>query len=140
MSILDKIKKDDDELSVNITSMIDVIFMLLIFFMVSTQFKKSSLPLELPETEDTVTSQEDNATKVLAVNNDTIQLAEETVSLDELEGRLSALYSSNPEIAISLECDKTVPFERVVQVLAKVQNAGISRIGIIHETLDDEKK
>lgn len=140
MSILDKIKNENDELSVNITSMIDVIFMLLIFFMVSTQFKKSSLPLELPETEDTVTSQEDNATKVLAVNNDSIQLAEETVSLDELEGRLSALYNSNPEIAISLECDKTVPFERVVQVLAKVQNAGISRIGIIHETLDDEKK
>ncbi len=139
MGILDKIKNDSDELTVNITSMIDVIFMLLIFFMVSTQFKKSSLPLELPESEETVTEEEDNATKVLAVNNDSIELAEVPVSMDELEERLSELYKSNPQIAISLECDKTVPFERVVQVLAKVQNAGISRIGIIHDMIDEEK-
>lgn len=140
MGILDKIKSDSDELSVNITSMIDVIFMLLIFFMVSTQFKKSSLPLELPESEETVTEEEDNATKVLAVNNDSIELAEVPVSLDELDEKLSELYKSNPQIAISLECDKNVPFERVVQVLAKVQNAGISRIGIIHDMINDEEK
>lgn len=140
MSILDKIKNDDEELSVNITSMIDVIFMLLIFFMVSTQFKKSSLPIELPESEETVTEDEENSTKVLAVNNDSIELDQSPVLLENLEQELSALYKSNPEIAISLECDKSVPFERVVQVLAKVQNAGILRIGIIHDTISDEKK
>lgn len=140
MSILDKIKNDGDELSVNITSMIDVIFMLLIFFMVSTQFKKSSLPLELPESEETVTEDEENSTKVLAVNNDSIELDQSPVSLENLESELSALYQANPNIAISLECDKTVPFERVVQILAKVQNAGISRIGIIHDTISDEEK
>ena len=42
----------DEELVVNITSLIDVIFILLIFFMVSTQFKRSSLPLDLPRSED----------------------------------------------------------------------------------------
>lgn len=140
MGILDKIKNDGDELSVNITSMIDVIFMLLIFFMVSTQFKKSSLPLELPESEETVTEDEENSTKTLAVNNDSIELEASPVSLENLESELSALYKSNPNVAISLECDKTVPFERVVQVLAKVQNAGISRIGIIHDTISDEEK
>lgn len=132
-----KIMGEEDEMSVNITSMIDVIFMLLIFFMVSTQFKKSSLPLELPETEESVTTTEDNATKVLAVNNDTIELGGENVTMDELEGKLKAIYDSNPNVAISLECEKTVEFERVVQILTKVQNAGISRIGIIHETMDD---
>ena len=46
-------KTDEEELAINITSMIDVIFILLIFFMVSTQFKKNSLPLDLPKSEDT---------------------------------------------------------------------------------------
>ncbi len=127
----------EEELPVNITSMIDVIFMLLIFFMVSTQFKKSSLPLDLPKTEESVTTSEDSSTKILAVNNDSIELGEETVTMDELENKLRKIYESNPETSISLECEKTVEFERVVQILTKVQNAGISKIGIIHETLDN---
>lgn len=134
MKILDKIKAGGEELSVNITSMIDVIFMLLIFFMVSTQFKKTSLPLELPETEETVTEEESSATKVLAVSGEGIELDGSPVSIEELEPRLSELYKANPDVAISLECEKSLPFEKVVQVLSKVQNAGISRIGIVHDT------
>ena len=45
----DFFSRRDEELVVNITSLIDVIFILLIFFMVSTQFKRSSLPLDLPK-------------------------------------------------------------------------------------------
>lgn len=138
MNILDKIK-DEEELSVNITSMIDVIFILLVFFMVSTQFKKSALPLELPTTQESLTSEEDNSTKTLSVNNESIELDQEEISLAELEEQLNELYKSNPQIAISLECDKNVPFERVVQILSKIQNAGISKIGIIHDTVDEEK-
>lgn len=137
MNILNKIK-NEEELSVNITSMIDVIFILLVFFMVSTQFKKSSLPLELPTTEESVSSEEDNSIKILSVNNESIELDQEEISLAELEEKLSELYEANPQIAISLECDKNVPFERVVQILSKIQNAGISKIGIIHDTLDEE--
>lgn len=138
MNILNKIK-DEEELSVNITSMIDVIFILLVFFMVSTQFKKSALPLELPTTQESLSSEEDNSTKTLSVNNESIELDQEEISLAELEEQLNELYKSNPQIAISLECDKNVPFERVVQILSKIQNAGISKIGIIHDTVDEEK-
>ena len=108
----------DEELVVNITSLIDVIFILLIFFMVSTQFKRSSLPLDLPRSEDA--TQERNTTKVLEALQDT----------------LSSMYAREPELALSLECERTVEFERIVQILTKVQAAGISRIGIVHEPLD----
>ncbi len=136
-SFLEKITGGEEELSVNITSMIDVIFILLIFFMVSTQFKKSSLPLELPKTQTAETADEDNSTKVIAVNENSIEFDTQIVQLSELEEKLREVYSKNPEIAVSLECERTVEFERVVQILTKVQNAGISKIGIIHETLDD---
>ncbi|MGI5070752.1 biopolymer transporter ExbD [Treponema pectinovorum] len=134
---LKKLIHGEEELSVNITSMIDVIFILLIFFMISTQFKKSSLPLDLPETDKSVTTTEDNSTKVLAVNYDSIELGGEIVPFENLEEKLRTMHEQNPEVAISLECEKTVEFERVVQILTKVQNAGITRIGIIHETMDN---
>jgi len=126
--------RHDEELVVNITSLIDVIFILLIFFMVSTQFKKSALPLDLPRSEDT--TQERNTTKVLAVTTDRMELDGDEVTLEVLEGTLLSMYAREPGLALSLECERTVEFERIVQILTKVQAAGISRIGIVHEPLD----
>ena len=130
----DSFSRYDEELVVNITSLIDVIFILLIFFMVSTQFKRSSLPLDLPRSEDA--TQERNTTKVLAVTADRMELDGEAVTLEALEDRLASLFAHEPELALSLECERTVEFERIVQILTKVQAAGISRIGIVHEPLD----
>ncbi|MBC6720744.1 biopolymer transporter ExbD [Treponema sp. Marseille-Q4130] len=130
----DAFSRYDEELVVNITSLIDVIFILLIFFMVSTQFKRSSLPLDLPRSEDA--TQERNTTKVLAVTADRMELDGDSITLEALEDTLSSLYAREPELALSLECERTVEFERIVQILTKVQAAGISRIGIVHEPLD----
>ena len=128
------VSRYDEELVVNITSLIDVIFILLIFFMVSTQFKRSSLPLDLPRSEDT--TQEHNTTKVLAVTADAMELDGDKITLEALENVLAALYAREPELVLSLECERTVEFERIVQILTKIQAAGISRIGIVHEPLD----
>lgn len=126
--------RHDEELVVNITSLIDVIFILLIFFMVSTQFKRSSLPLDLPQSEDT--TQEQNTAKVLAVTATAMELDGNAVTLDTLQDTLAALYAQTPELALSLECERTVDFEHIVQILTKIQAAGISRIGIVHDPLD----
>ncbi len=134
MMKLDFLHNQEEELSMNITSMIDVIFILLIFFMVSTQFKKSSLPLDLPSSEETVESESQDVAKVLAVNESKMELDGKAISLEDLEPTLEKMHSENPNLSLSLECQRTVEFERVVQVLAKIQNAGISRIAIAHET------
>ncbi len=102
--------------------------------MVSTQFKRSSLPLDLPRSEDA--TQERNTTKVLAVTADRMELDGDAVTLEALQDTLSSMYAREPELALSLECERTVEFERIVQILTKVQAAGISRIGIVHEPLD----
>ncbi len=139
MHNLDFLHKNEEELSINITSMIDVIFILLIFFMVSTQFKKASLPLDLPRSEETNEAQAQDDTKVLAVNTSQMQLDGKTISMEELEPMLRKMYAQNPELALSLECERSVDFEHVVQILTKIQNAGISKIGIVHDTLEEKK-
>ena len=130
----DFFSRRDEALVVNITSLIDVIFILLIFFMVSTQFKRSSLPLDLPKSEDT--TQEHNTTKVLAVNAEKMELDGSTITLETLQDTLTKMYEQEPELALSLECERTVEFEHIVQVLTKIQASGITRIGIVHESLD----
>ena len=124
----------EEELSVNITSLIDVIFILLIFFMVTSQFKKNALPLELPQSEDT--TEQDSKAKTLSVFRNKMLLDGQEVSIDTIEDILSVLYEKNPELSLSLECEKSIDFETVVQVLTKIQASGINRIGIVHETVD----
>lgn len=134
---LDFLKHNEEELTVNITSLIDVIFILLIFFMVSTQFKKASIPLDLPRSEDSAESEQKDDTKVLAVNASQMEVDGKIITADELEPTLAKIYAENPNVAISLECERTVDFEHVVQILTKIQAAGISRIGIAHEPLEN---
>lgn len=126
-------KQDSEEMEVNITSMIDVIFILLIFFMISTQFKKNSLPLDLPQSQNK--GQQDTVL-VLSVNQEKLELDGKSISLEELEPQLGVHYQQNPELTLSLECHKETQFQRVVDVLGRIQGAGISKIGIVHETMD----
>lgn len=125
--------RQSEEMEVNITSMIDVIFILLIFFMVSTQFKRNSLPLDLPRSEN---SSQQETVLVLSVTGTSLELDGSVLALEELEPRLAASYAENPELTLSLECHKSVAFQRVVDVLTRIQAAGISRIGIVHEAVD----
>lgn len=125
--------RQSEEMEVNITSMIDVIFILLIFFMVSTQFKRNSLPLDLPRSES---ASQQESVLVLSVTDTAMELDGSLLSMDELEPRLTERHSQNPDLTLSLECHKSVAFQRVVDVLTRIQAAGISRIGIIHEAMD----
>ena len=137
MNFLRKFGIVEEESLINITNMIDVIFILLIFFMVSTQFKKASIEMELPQVEDTITVSEESTVANLAVNQNQIELEGELVSIDELEGKLSALLEKNRELAVSFSADRNISYERFLEIYVKIENAGITRIAIEHESLDN---
>ena len=124
---------EEEEISINITSMIDVIFILLIFFMVSTQFKKNSLPLNLPQSSDTTQQKSDSEINVLSVTGNEIFLNGNLVDFENLYQSLILEKEKNPQASLSFECENTVEFQRVVEILTEIQRAGITRIGITHE-------
>ncbi|MCR5764873.1 MAG: biopolymer transporter ExbD [Treponema sp.] len=124
---------EEEEITVNITSMIDVIFILLIFFMVSTQFKKNSLPLNLPRSSDTTQEKSDSEINVLSVTDDELFLNGNLVDFENLYQSLLLEKEKNPQASLSFECENTVEFQRVVNILTEIQKAGITRIGITHE-------
>ncbi len=116
------------------TALIDVIFILLIFFMISTQFKKNVLPLELPRRAGR--HREEQGSITLWVTESGMNLGGQSISLEELEGALIRRQKDTPGLGLTLACDRYIPFEQVVQVLDKIQQAGITRIGIRHDPLD----
>ena len=57
-------KKEKNFVSINITSLIDVVFMLVIFFMLSSSFNKSSIPISLPSSENSIQSSDTESIRV----------------------------------------------------------------------------
>jgi biopolymer transport protein ExbD len=104
-------------ISFSSTGMTDVVFNLLIFFMLtSTLVHPTALKLLLPKG-DTQTSAKPQTTVSITSDQRLYMEQQPMASIDELEAALRTKLGSEPETYISLHADKSVPFESVVEVL-----------------------
>ena len=117
-----------------IIPMIDIIFFLLVFFMMSTLFmiEQKALPVALPSaTAGQASSQPSLAVMVLA--DGTIRLGEQTVPLAELEESIHRELAKNGEARFQLQADKSVAYGRVIEVFDILRRSGVQRLSIAVE-------
>ncbi len=111
----------------NMSSMTDVVFLLLIFFMAtSTLINPNALKLLLPKS----TNQTSN-TPAAVVSIDrrlTFSLNQKVTPFSQLESRLVALLKDSDEPCISIEAEKSVPIEQVVRVMNIAKTYGYKAI------------
>lgn len=113
---------------VPIVPMIDILFILLIFFIVSTQFKKPRqvLRIELPTVREIPTEKVTDARGVIAVDGlGNITLDGLRVPDGLLESYLAAYRKQNPGQQLELEADRKLPLERLLAVWDALLKAGI---------------
>jgi biopolymer transport protein ExbD len=113
---------------VPIVPMIDILFILLVFFIVSTTFKKARdvLRIELPTVRQIPTDKTVEARSVIAVDAlGNITLDSLAVPEGLLESYLAAYQKQNPGRKLELEADKKLPLERLLQVWDSLTKAGI---------------
>lgn len=113
---------------INITSLIDVLFLLLIFFMVSSTFvEQPGMKLELPESKSSTT--EKIKELILEINADqSMVLNQESVTLENLEQKFKQLLPSLEEKALVLKADKSVPHGTVVKVMDLAKLSGLEKL------------
>jgi len=113
---------------INITSLIDVLFLLLIFFMVSSTFiEKPGMDLELPEAESSTLKEVKDL--VLQVTPDNVMILNNTeVTWDNLMMYLEQEHSSNPNAALILKADKNVLYGNVVTIMDIAKQVGITKL------------
>lgn len=115
-----------------IVSLIDILAILLIFFIVTTTFKTSTPQLEINLPESRTASASDVPKKeplILRVKDlDQLTLGPDAVTIDELPSRLRAVRESDPDRPIAMQADREAPFGVVVQVLDALKDAGIKNI------------
>jgi len=113
---------------INITSLIDVLFLLLIFFVISTTFREQpGMNLELPDAKHAGVERADQL--VVEVTPDRrIFLGREELPPDSLESRLRAQVPSLAEKKLLLRADENVPHGLVVRIMDAAKGAGLETI------------
>lgn len=123
----------DEPPTLNLTSMIDVLFLLIIFFMASTQFSEMerNVALQIPQVGDAKDLPAAFKRQVINIYRDgQIHLDREAVTLEELGQRLIEQRRSNPRLSVLVRGDGEGSFQNVASVLAACRSAGISELGI----------
>lgn len=116
----------------DLTPLIDVVFLLLIFFLLTSVSAKPMMPLNLPEAETSVAAEQ--ATVVVAIKLDgNVYVNNEPVAIEALPATLENLFENNAKRELNLMSDKGVVFGRVVQVLDIAQKAGAENIAVVTE-------
>lgn len=102
--------------SFNMSSMTDIVFLLLIFFMVtSTMVHPNALKLLLPKSENQTAAK---PLTTVSITKDLEYFVEtQRIELSELQGILQAKITNDPEIYISLHVDESVPTSELVKVM-----------------------
>jgi biopolymer transport protein ExbD len=123
----------DDEPTLNLTAMLDVMFLLIIFFMLGTRFidDERKIGLRVPDVVDRGTLTAAPARREVNVFQDgTITLDKKTVTLDELTTRLASARRQYSDLGVLVRGDARGEFQNVASVLTACKQAGIQDLGI----------
>lgn len=116
---------------VDITPLVDVVFLMLIFFMVSTTFNvSSSLKLDLPSSKATAEQKEVKQVTISINANGELFVKDEPVADDELRKRVLNASQGDPSMRVVLRADSETHHKRVVFVLDVLRELGMSKVGI----------
>jgi biopolymer transport protein TolR len=116
---------------INVTPFVDVMLVLLIIFMVAAPLLTVGVPIDLPETSANAMNPETQPITISVNENGQIYLQETEIPLDEVVAKLSAIATTGYEERIYVRGDKTTNYGIVMQVMARIQAAGYTRIGLV---------
>jgi biopolymer transport protein ExbD len=116
---------------INITPLLDLAFVLLIIFMITTPLMENSKTLIIPSSGTTNAPINPAAVQILSLDrNEVVRLNEEVIPSAELESRLVALKNADPNVAVIIRPDRSLPVQKLVSLMDALQRAEISKVGI----------
>jgi len=123
-------KNREEEPRISIAPLIDIVFLLLIFFMVTSQFDiAAGIQVDLPKVSEGLTDDESGETITLAIDKSSrIYFEDESIDILTLRDLLQGALDKNNHVNLVLEADKEVEHGEVVQVMDLAHSIGIQSI------------
>ena len=128
------LRKQREEPRVDLTPMVDVVFLLLIFFMISTTFVESpGISIKLPETSSQTIDREPKEIKVYLSKEGVIYHGEKNISIDDYKELLAEYQADAKETTVLLLADQDSRHGKVVILMDLARDAGFTKLAIATE-------
>ncbi|PCJ45110.1 MAG: biopolymer transporter ExbD [Moraxellaceae bacterium] len=120
----------EEESNIDITPMIDVVFIMLIFFIVTASFvKETGIDVNRPQAATAVAKQHANI--LIAINaNDEIWIDKRRVDARSVRGIIARMHAQNPQGSLVIQADKQSTNDKLVKVMDAAREVGIVDIAI----------
>jgi biopolymer transport protein ExbD len=125
--------QEEESEEINLTPMLDVVFIMLIFFIVTATFiKEAGIQVDRPKT-FTAESQEDAAILIAISASDEIWIDKQERDPRDVRGVIERLHAENPKGSIVIQADEESTNEMLVIVLEAAKGAGVTNVAIATE-------
>ncbi|WP_243041911.1 protein TolR [Dyella sedimenti] len=130
---------------INVVPYIDVMLVLLIIFMVTAPMLNSNVDVNLPQAnakslqdrkEPVIVSVDQNGQLYLTLGNEKRQ----PIDAEAMKAKVGAFVKANPEVSVLVAGDRDGKYDGVYQVLAQLQQAGVSKVGLMSAPESSGKK
>ena len=121
---------EEEDNEINLTPMLDVVFIMLIFFIVTASFiKEAGIQVERPDA-PTADKQEDAAILIAISANDEIWIDRKEMDPRAVRGMIERLHAENPKGSIVIQADEESTNEMLVIVMEAAKQAGVANVAI----------
>ncbi len=115
---------------INLVPLIDVLLVVLFFYMIVSPMLSRGLDVNLPKSEANTVKPEDRIVLTVTRNQE-VFVEKERVDVSRLKAVLDSIRKTKPLINVYLRADRDAPYGAVVQVMDIVKRAGIDRLGMV---------
>lgn len=116
----------------NVTPLLDLAFVLLIIFMITTPLMENSVDLVLPTSDAAKSPVNPAAVQSIAIDqNEAIELNGQPTSLEQLGSQLAELKAADAEVAVVVRAHRDLPVQKLMNVMDVVQRVQIKKVGVV---------
>jgi biopolymer transport protein ExbD len=116
---------------INVTPLLDLAFVLLIIFMITTPLLENSMNLVIPSSGATTPPITSSQVQTISIDRtETIRFNNQVVDPETLGAQLLELKRTNPDVAVVIRPDRELPVQKLVSLMDALQRAQITKVGI----------
>lgn len=130
---------------INVVPYIDVMLVLLIIFMVTAPIVTQGVKVDLPQGEAETLPADSKPPVVASIDamgeyylDVGSSSSEEVLELDEVAVRVGAIIQLEPERPVVVKADRSIPYEKVIQLMVTLQGAGVPSVGLMTDSPEDK--
>ena len=126
-------KEEKELISINITPLIDIVFLLLIFFMLATSFiQKSTIEVNLSSGKTVEIENQKNTVVLILNKKGQVYLNKKLINISNIRNEITNIIEKNPKYKILIKSHKKIAVQKVIRLIEEVRLAGTDNIKLIN--------